>query len=342
MARVSERQERGFKYNKRPVEAVRERANARGGGYDSMFKAKYKVLKVRDGKNLLRIMPPTWDDAKHYGYDLWVNYGVGVDNESYLSLSKMKGEKDPLAEARRDAERSGDKDLVKALNPRQRILMWVIDRNDEDEGPQLWPAPFSVDKALAGLSFDEDTKEVIYIDDPNAGSDVRFYKEGQGLKTDYPVEKMRIGKPSPLHTDKGLMAEWLEFIQQNPLPECVQFYDYDHIATTFDGTARTESKDDEDEKPVRRTSGNGGGAVQDEPDEKPVRSRQRAVDPDEDEPPFEVAGRSRAVEFDEDEPEEKPVRARRRAVDPDEDEPVVKTPIRDRLRGRSRIEEDDE
>lgn len=334
MARQSE--ERSFRYQRRPAENVRERANARGGSFDSIFKSKYKVLKVRDGKNLIRILPPTWDDAKHYGYDIWVNYGIGVDNQSYLSLSKMKGEKDPLAEARREAERSGDKDLVKALNPRQRIAMWAIDRQDEDEGPQIWAAPFSVDKALAGLCFDEDTREVIYIDDPDEGCDIRFYKEGQGLKTDYPVEKMRILKPSPISEDKGLAKEWLAYIQENPIPDTLQFYDYDHIATTFDGTARTEPTDG-DERPIRSSptsNANGGG----EPEEASGRGRRTAVstDDDEDETPRSSRVRQSAVET---EPEERPRRSR---LAEDEDEvPPARGSIRDRLRERSRISEED-
>jgi hypothetical protein len=318
----------------------------RGGNFDSIFKSKYKVLKVRDGKNLIRILPPTWDGAKHYGYDLWVNYGIGVDNQSYLSLSKMKGEKDPLAEARRDAEKQGDKDLVKALNPRQRILMWVIDRNDEDEGPQLWAAPFSVDKALASLSFDEDTKEVMYVDDPKEGNDIRFYKEGQGLKTDYPPEKMRILQASPIHSDKGQAQEWLDYIADNPLPECVQFYDYDHIATTFDGNARVEKPEAEDEeKPARRSA----PAEDEEPEERPRRAK-----PVDDDPPFNGSRRRTVIEEPEEEPDEKPVRGRSRiddeepeekprrarVVDDEESEEKPRGSIRDRLSRRAAVDED--
>src|SRR6204780_3450159 len=138
-----------FNYRQRSVDNVKERANMRGGDFDSLIKSKYKVFKPKDGKNLVRIMPPTWDDAKHYGFDVWVNYGIGVDNQSYLSLSKMKGEKDPLAETKHVADKDGDKDMAKALKPRQRIGMWVVDRNAEEEGPQLLLAPFSVEKSLA-------------------------------------------------------------------------------------------------------------------------------------------------------------------------------------------------
>jgi hypothetical protein len=338
MARQSE--ERGFQYRKRTVEDVKARANASAGDFDSMFKSKYPVFKVKEGKNMVRILPPTWDDAKHYGFDLWVNYGVGVDNQAYLSLSKMKAERDPLAEALKDAERNGDKDLAKALRPRKRILMWVIDRDDEEAGPQLWSTPFSVDKALAGLSFDEDSREAMFIDDPKEGCDVRFYKEGTGLKTDYPVEKMRIQKPSPLSRDRGLADEWLEYVQQHPLPTVLQFYDYDHINDVYGGQARVETEDET--PPARRARGNGE-------DEGPPPRRQRPDDSDEeDEPEAEAEEKPRRrvsePEDDEDEPEKHPRSARRSRIADEEDEPEEKprANIRDRLRASRNRETDEE
>jgi len=336
MARSSEREdreERGFRYNRRSSSDVQQRANAKGGNFDSIIKAKYKVYKIRDGKNLIRILPPTWDEARHYGYDIWVNYSVGVDNQSYLSLSKMKGEKDPLAEARREAERDGDKKLSKELQPRQRILMWVIDRNEEDEGPQLLAAPFTVDKALAALSFDEDTKEVIYLDDPKEGCDVRFYREGTGLKTDYPAEKMRILKPSPLHPDKGQAKEWLEYIADNPVPECLQYYSYEHISNTFDGGSA--AADDDDDKPKSRARGNGRD---DDEDQAPRKRSRPADDDDSDDGDAKPTGRSRAAADEDDEP---PKRTRERVVDDDEDDPPFeKTKTSRSQRGRSEDDED--
>lgn len=318
MPRATETARRSFKYRERTKDDVRERANMRGGDFDSIIKPKYKVYKMRDGKNILRILPPTWEDAKHYGYDLYINYNVGVDNQSYLSLSKMKGEKDPLAEAKREAERAGDKTLAKALSPRQRIAMWVIDRQNEDEGPQICLTPFTLDKAIANLSFDEDTKEVVFIDDPENGCDVRFYKEGQGLLTDYDASKIRILKAAPLHEDEALQNEWLDFVQENPIPECLQFFDYEHISTAFDGQVGQRGDDAEKKgRPVK----------DDEEEAPPPRRRATAPVDKDDDPPFE--------------PDEKPVRNGRtsRAApveEPDEedDTPPARSSIRDRLQSR--------
>lgn len=340
---MAKSEKRSFRYQKRSVDDFKERQAMKGGGFDSYIKPKFKVYKVKDGKNLIRILPATWEKARHYGYDIFVNYNIGVDNQSYLSLSKMQpGTPDPIADARRKAEKEGDKELAKQLAPRQRILMWVIDRMEEDEGPLLWAAPFTVDKAFIDLSFDEDTKEIINIDDPNEGCDIRFYKEGKGLNTDYPAAKMRILKASPISEDEELQKQWEDYIAENPIPECLNFYDAEHIEAVFDGnvgsyeersakkgkkSSRDDDDDDEDEKPKRKVK----PADEDEEDEKPRSRRAVPEDDAEDEAP-KRRPRSRV---DEDDEEEKKPSHRGKADDEDEeDEPPKKR--------RKPAEDDDE
>lgn len=359
----------GFQYQKRTKDDLKERANMKGGNYDTYIKPKFKQWKPKDGKNLIRILPPTWDDARHYGLDIFVNFNIGADNQSYLSLSKHDRGADPLAEARREAQAEGDKVLAKALNPSQRILYWIIDRADEDEGPLLWAAPFTFDKSLSNLCIDEDTKEVIFIDDPAKGRDVRFYKEGTGLTTKYDPSKMKVLKESNIHEDEGIEGDWLDFIAENPLPEVLNFYEYDHIKGTFNGQAgRNEDDDDEkpgarrrgapdkdeDEKPASRSRGRAKPAEEDdEPEEKPAARRGPRRDQEADDEPEEKPARGRKRADPEDEPEEKPRSRTRREPDPeDEDEKPARSKKRDdpededekpaRGRSRAKPEEDDE
>jgi len=327
MVKQSER-ERSFRYEKRSREDVKARANMRGGGFDSYIKPEFKRYKVKDGKNLVRILPATWAKAKHYGYDIWVNYGIGADNQSYLSLSKMRDEPDPLADARRQAQREGDEETAKALAPRQRVLVWIIDRTAEDEGPQLWDIPFSVDKDFVNLCLDEDTKEVIYPDDPDEGHDLRFYKEGQGVGTKYPASRMKLLDASPLSEDQDVQAEWLDFIKENPVPETLQFYTAEQISAAFDGQTRT--KDEDDEKPRKRAK-----ADEDDDDEKPRRHKP-AEDDDEDEKP----SRRKAAADEDEEPDEKP-RKRTTSKPADDDNEEDEKPSKPK-RERSRLSADDD
>jgi len=313
---------RSFKYKRRDPSTLQKRANAKGGDFDSVFKPEYKMYKPKDGKNIIRILPPTWDNAEHYAIDVHINYGIGADNQSYLSLSKMKGEADPIAEAMREAEKAGDKKLAKALKPNKRALMWVIDRNNPDEGPLLWSAPMMVDKSFANLAIDEDTGETIYIDDPEEGCDVRFYKEGEKLNTKYPGEKMKLLPKGPISQDQGEQDEWLEFINANPLPDVLQFYDYDHIALVFDGQVRTDEDETEETQPKATKPKLQEPA--DEPDATPPPRRRPAPVEDHDPETGELPPRRRPVVAKEPEPD----------PEPDETEPAPRPSIRDRLRAR--------
>jgi|ERR1700722_5242051 len=243
--------ERGFRYQERSRDDLKERANMRGGNFDTIFKPKFKQWKPKDGKNLIRVLPPTWKDARHYGLDIFVNYNIGADNQSYLSLSKHEKGADPLEEAKRGAQLEGGKALAKALTPTQRILYWIIDRSDEGEGPLLWAAPFTFDKSLSNLCIDEDTKDVMFIDSPETGRDVRFYKEGTGLATKYDSSKMKVLAESLIHEDEGLEKEWLDYIYEHPLPEVLNFYEYDHIKAVFGGQAGRRDDDQDNELPER-------------------------------------------------------------------------------------------
>lgn len=322
---------RRFQYTPRSRDDVKERANMRGGGFDSFLKPAFKKYKILDGKNIVRILPPTWEGARHYGLDIWVNYGIGADNQSYLSISKMKSEKDPIVEMLREAQRAGDETLARQLDPRQRVLMWIIDRQHEEEGPQLLDAPFTLDKSFVNISLDEDTREVIFVDDPEKGCDIRFYKEGTGLATKYPGDKMKLLKTTPLCDDDGLMEEWLEYVQNNPLPECLNFYDYDHIKSVADGkVVKKADADDEDDARI---------------------ARRKKIEPvDEDEPKPKPRAR-----LSKPEPEPEPEEDDEVSIDEEDDPPakvVAKQPaakdevkpggIRDRIRARRTIVEDED
>jgi hypothetical protein len=171
-------------------------------------------------------------------------------------------------------------------------------------------------------------------------------------------------KASPLHDDRGQAKEWLDFIKANPLPECVRFYDYDHISMMFNGTARVESTsnggddekprkrqalpvDDEEAPPRKRTA-----PVDDDGEvERPVRRRGREADPDDDDGAAEVAPpRRRAAPVDEEppfEPDERPRRGRQAITEPEDDletdvDPKPRSSIRDRLKSRRSPDPDDD
>lgn len=346
---------RKFEYHSRSREDVKARANMRGGNFDDFVKGEFKKYKVKEGKNLIRILPPTWGPPtpKHFGFDLWLNYNIGADNQCYLSLSKMKGEPDPLADARKQAQRDGNRDLVKALDPKLRVGYWVIDRMNEDEGPQFWAAPLSFDKDLANLSTDDDTKEVVEIDEPDTGRDVRFFTAGKGLLTKYDAAKMRLLPPSPLHEDEQQATEWLDFVLENPIPECLNYYPFEYIEASFDGQVTTaKDADDAEKQPPKTQPASRHQAVAPAADDdlEDPDSGDEVDDETERKPKSTVKAKHTNGEAEEDEEEEN---LPEDEDDDDQDEKEVlrtkagkaKTPakpdIRERLKNRRQVQADD-
>lgn len=244
----------GFRYKKRGSDSVRKRANQKGGSYDSCFKSEFEMFKPAEGDNHLRVLPPTWEDAEHFGLDIFVHYGIGSDDAAYLSLRKMKNIACPLDEELVRAQREGNEELTKDLRCTKRCLVWVIDRNNEDKGPLLWSMPWTVDKEFSSKCRNKRTGATYNIDDPEEGYDVYFTRTGTKRNTKY--EGFDIDRdPSPLHENPKRARKWLKFITDNPLTSTLNYYDYKHIATVLQGGLATtdDEEDGDDNAPTTRS-----------------------------------------------------------------------------------------
>lgn len=309
-----------FVYKKRTKEQLRKRQQQSGGSFDAIFKDDLPTFNPKEGDHAVRFLPPAWDDAEHYGIDLWVHYGIGADSQSYLCAQKMRGDPCPICEEREKAQQEGDDEYAKKLAAKKRVAAWIIDRDKEDNGPVIWSMPYSVDKDITLRCEDKRTGEVLPIDDPEEGYDVEFVREGSKLKTKYTA--VEIARTStPLSDDEDEQEQWLQFIEDHCLPECLNFYNYEYIAGVFKGGKRVQDDDEEEEeddpKPRRRRS------RADDEDEKPRRRGRRSLDEDEDEEgeEEEKPKRSRRRSREEDEEEEEKPKRSRRSRDKDEEEP---------------------
>jgi hypothetical protein len=277
-------------------------------------------------------LPPTWEDAQHFGLDIYVHYGIGSDNQSYLCLDKMRGEKCPICEQRKVAERSGDPEYARSLVPTKRVLVWVVDRADEESGPQLWSMAWTIDRDLANLSIDKASGELLLIDDPEDGYDIEFVRTGKGLKTKYSGTAVA-RRSSPLADDPKQADAWLAFVAENPLTEVLQYFDEDHIASVAEGKgAAGDEAEDEDEAPTRSKS-KGRSKAQDEEeedDEPPRRSKPKPVKEEEEEDDDDLPPRRKPASKDEEEDEDEPPRRSKpkpvRDEEEDEDDRPTKRP----------------
>lgn len=283
-----------FKYKVRDADAYAARQNV-GGMREGFIADGVKMFSPKEGDHSVRIMPPGWDGAKHYGVDAYVHYDIGPDGGAYLCLDQMRSSLEKagvdmeipegdcaICAARKQAVADGeDEELIRALGWTRRVLCYVIDRNNEGDGPLLWSMPQTLDKEISQQCINKKTGEVYPLDHPEEGYDVSFERVGTKQKTKYTGVQLDRNS-SPLSDDEDSAAEWLKFIGDTPIPVQLVFQDAEYIENLVSGGARAaarrlQQKDDDDEKDTsrRRRASKGGnkGKDEDEDEEAPASSR---------------------------------------------------------------------
>ena len=249
-----------FQYYERDDELTRDRAKQKEGmnnNFDVAIKSGFKAFKPAVPEkynvsltNKIRILPPTWKDPEHYGVETVVHYKIGSSKSSFICNKAMKhgNGKCPICEA--IEENKDDKKFINAVKPSRKVLVWLIDRNDEEAGPKYWLMPISVDRSIAFQSVDEDTDRVLKIDHPTKGYDIYFdtekAPEDVGVPFTYKGEKVARSE-KPIFSDEGKMKATLEFITEHPLPSILNFKEYDYIKDVFEGKVESNSGNEQEE-----------------------------------------------------------------------------------------------
>ncbi len=229
-----------FQYQQRGNDQWKNRATQQTGLYDSIFFERFSTFKPKEGDHTIRLLPPTWDPPhQHYGIEIYVHYGVGPDNQTYLCAKAMGVGDCPICEERKIAEKANDLDYVKELAFTKRCLVWVINRANEDDGPVLWGMPITVDKEICRLAQDRQTGQYLSLDHVEEGYDIDFTREGSSLKTKY-VGVQVARRDTVLSHVAEKMDDWLDYIVKNPLPEVLQFFDSSHISGMFTGSEEVQ------------------------------------------------------------------------------------------------------
>lgn len=235
----------GFNYQRRSTEDVQDRATKGDDSRESIFvDGDVKVFTPQTGDNCVRVLPPTWEGAKHYGLDIYVHYNVGPDGSAFLCPRSMKTDDFcPLCDERKKAQEDNDEDYARELNPSHRVLYYMIDRDEEKEGVKVWSAPYkAIDKEITAQTVDRRTGEILYIDDPDNGYDIEFVKEGKDLKTRY--TGVRIARSD---SDIGRnQDDILEQIQETPLTDMLNHATSEHIEEVFFNKKRSSNRSSED------------------------------------------------------------------------------------------------
>jgi len=237
--------------------------------FDSYIKPGFKFFSPKPVNDYcIRILPPAWKvpSRDHWGLYLYVHTGIGPDNSSYLCnrafekhcldkwgmtlLEYMKlceleipeNMECPIEEIRIELKRSGQTEDAKKLFYRTKFLVWLIDRDDEAAGPKLWAMPYTqMHLALEECCQSTRGRGVIRPDNVDTGRDVLFKCKKQGEYNNY--IGVKLDEPSTLTDDDDLFNQWLDYIEANPLPNLLHFYDGNYIRKVATGETLSRKED---------------------------------------------------------------------------------------------------
>lgn len=320
---------KGFVYRgkDRTTEDVKRAATMSTGNYDSTLQDGFQSFKVREGENCIRIFPPTWSEkevevwGKNWAIILSEHRNIGVDRGSFLCLEAMREEPCPICDMRRQ---STDDEERFQLSPNKRALCWVINRDDEAAGPQLWSMPIKkVFKVINARSVDRKTGALVLIDDPVDGYDIFFNCENAGKMTaEYTgIELDR--DPSNLGPSEEIEDRWMKYVMEHPLPSVLLWPEPDYLEKVLSGrvskrseTAEEEATEEEGAPPPRSRRQRPSA---EETSPRSTRRGRGGDPPEEDETPLEEEeGTDPETEAD---PEPPPPRSTRRGRNGGEEEP---------------------
>lgn len=325
MNKVNRPAARKFEYKPPSLSTMKERAESSGKKFDSIFKNGFDIFRPKAGNHNVRFLPATWDDPKHYAYEVHLHQFVGPSHSTYLCPNKMKSERCPMCEMA-DRMQASEPDNAKQLQARNSFVPWILDRNDTEPKtlyrPKLWQMSWSMNQDFSVLAYNSKNPEkTLYIDNPDNGYDVAFKREGKGKNDTKYIGKQIERESSPIADKDEDYWAILDFIQDHPIPSILQFYEYDHLKKVITGQVVEADEDETDDEGDTREA-EAGAAEQ----RRRARPGEEATDDAEettgDDAP---AGRSAGGQ---------PRQRSTRDADPPQDGP------RDRARPRGRQEED--
>jgi hypothetical protein len=235
-----------YVYKERSFNEVKERADRSGSRFDSPFLPQYDRFVPKAGNNLIRILPPSWENHNHYAFEVWMHRGVGADKSSYVCLRKMKNKKCPICEHERELREAGEADDAKKIAPVSRYLTWVINRDKEEDGPIIYEMSFTVDREVLNQAINRRSGSVLPVDNPDVGYDLTINRSGTGLNTRYTgIQFDR--EPTPISDDGEKWDEIMDFVNNNPLDSVLKYYNYDYLKNVVEGGGEEKDEDADDE-----------------------------------------------------------------------------------------------
>lgn len=235
-----------FQYKPRSEEAWEARRNQQGGTFIGITRDEFKNYSPRKGQNWVRILPPTWPDdqgrlysdpqysQRHYGYEIFQHSFIGPQKATLLCLNMMKSKPCPICEYWQELQRQDREDAFQ-FKPVKRILVWWVDRKDEDAGPQLWAIPWKNDREISLICKDPENGALYHIDNPFEGYDLIFTKEGELTNTNYTGWQLS-------RRASSIDLKHVEYAVKHPVPTTLLFKGYPEMKAILVGGAAEVDK----------------------------------------------------------------------------------------------------
>jgi len=226
--------------------------------------------KCKEGRSIIRILPPVGNMESAFWQEVGKHYIPGAEHS--LTCPKFTAGLDcPVCEYVDELYKAGDdasKELAGKLRVSKQYWVNIIDRENEDAGPQVYTPGPSVFKSIYGLVADPEYGDIY---DPYEGWDLVISRTGQGINTEYEVQPRARGQ-RPLSEDEDTIDAWLDAakdlsvveLSDNPAEDekladglLVRILPYDRLSAEFyqEGDGESDEpfpEDEEEEVPAKR------------------------------------------------------------------------------------------
>lgn len=186
---------------------------------------------------------PLYSEGKTaYYLDIYIHRSVGVNEDSYICLSRSYGQRCPICEHAAELRKMDeyDEDYVKSLNPTRRAIynIQVLDNPKEiAKGVQLWDVShFLFEKELAELAKKKQGGGFVVFSNPDTGKIISFRKKGEGKSMKFPALSFE-DREEPISDELLDQARVIEDLLHIPT--------YDEVKEAFFGAAAKSSAADE-------------------------------------------------------------------------------------------------
>jgi len=204
--------------------------------------------KVTDKAHKVRLLPAHPDDnLNFYGLTVHIHTNVGVNNDQYLCLKRMKSSSCPICEQQAELWDT-EPEMAKDLYPQTRYLVWVVDLSlptDKQEA-LIWSCPRTAMDDILGVSYKKATDEILNLADIDDGIAIYFDREKTQGTTFSKYKNFQLDDSSTEAKDA-----WLEGIL--PFDEVIEYASYEEIKNVFLGLGG-EVSSKKDVSPVGETA----------------------------------------------------------------------------------------